>query len=97
MTVVAQTTRISDDARRLLDTVCQGLRAVQLEQIGELLQQKVFGTGRMLTQRGQAFELTPSGELMLRQILDACVRPRVTDAQRRADCLLAIRGAGFEL
>ncbi len=88
---------MTDETKRLIDTVCQALRATALEDIGELLQTQVFGTGRMLVKRSGLFEFSLAGELMMRQILDACVRTHVTDARRRQDCLLAIRAAGFQV
>lgn len=89
--------RVTDETKRLIDTVCQALRATALEDVGALLQTQVFGQGRMLVNRSGQFEFSVTGELMMRQILDACARMHVTDTRRRQDCLLAIRAAGFRV
>jgi hypothetical protein len=90
-----QRTRISDDAQRLIDAVTGALRQAGFDDIGELLQAKVFGSGRVLEVREGRFEFKLMPELMMRKILDSCTRTGLTDDQRRSNCLIAIRGAGF--
>lgn len=84
---------VSDDAKRLIDTVCQALRAANQERVGDHLVSKVAGAGRLLvrSQDGRLWELHVLAEIMLRELLALCTRPGQTDAQCEAACFVVMR------
>lgn len=83
--------RVTDEAKRLITSVCEALRATNQESVGDYLTTKLAGSGKLLTREGDTFVLRPKGEMLLRVLLMHCTTRGLSDVQRKTLCFTAMR------
>jgi hypothetical protein len=81
---------VHDDAKRLIELVCNSLQAVNQVAVGEYLTNTVAGSGRLFMRRGPHFVFTITAELAMREIVGLCTT-KMPDDDRRTRCMAILR------